>query len=74
MNSYSLRCTDNKAFSLSLKCIKISIDSSSYLFGVDEDLSLSKANMKDISLTPFYIRRASFQNNYTNPLTNEMKR
>ncbi|KAL6620841.1 hypothetical protein U3516DRAFT_746544 [Neocallimastix sp. 'constans'] len=37
-----------KAFSLSLKCIRISLNSLPYYFCVHDNLSLSKANMKDI--------------------------
>ncbi|KAG4106985.1 hypothetical protein H8356DRAFT_1359478 [Neocallimastix lanati (nom. inval.)] len=39
---------DNRTSTLSLKCIRLSLDSLSYLFWVDDDLSLSKTNKKDI--------------------------
>ncbi|KAG4105031.1 hypothetical protein H8356DRAFT_1337795 [Neocallimastix lanati (nom. inval.)] len=47
---------NNRASSLSLKCIRLlSLNSLPYCFGVDTDLSLSKANMRDILFTPFYM-------------------
>jgi len=42
------RGENNRAFSLSLKCIRISLNSLPYYFCVHDNLSLSKANMKDI--------------------------
>ncbi|KAG4094631.1 hypothetical protein H8356DRAFT_1360514 [Neocallimastix lanati (nom. inval.)] len=42
------------ASSLSLKCIRLLLDSLPFRFVIDSDLSLSKANMKDIYKTDFF--------------------
>ncbi|KAG4102518.1 hypothetical protein H8356DRAFT_1324406 [Neocallimastix lanati (nom. inval.)] len=49
----------------------ISLDSLSYPFSFDADLSISKANIKEISYTPLYTKGffLEMRNNYTNPLT-----
>ncbi|KAG4093747.1 hypothetical protein H8356DRAFT_1329013 [Neocallimastix lanati (nom. inval.)] len=43
---------NNKTSSLSLKHIGLLLDSLQYCLSVDTDLSLSKANMKDIIYKP----------------------
>ncbi|KAG4087965.1 hypothetical protein H8356DRAFT_1336635 [Neocallimastix lanati (nom. inval.)] len=58
-NDPSIKIITNKsplyqAISLSLKYIKLLLDSLPHSFGVDKDLSLSKDNMKDILYIPLY--------------------
>ena len=40
-----MRVKSNKVSSLSLKCVRLSLDSLTYRFGVDVDLSPNKANL-----------------------------
>jgi len=83
-----MRGEDNRASGLSLKRIRLSLDSLPYHFGIDGVLSLSKkANMKDLPFTPLYTMGLFFfffffsdllnhprkRNNYTNnPLTDQV--